>query len=218
MAKPKICRRKKGPILQKSPPPNKHQIVTLSVTSVFRIFGAISKIASKRPETLWKKGFRRNVAKERRGVFGTENAEENLDPDPGEFRPHLGMIFPRSCWTGFSLLQRSVLQREAFLFFLFKGKKGPNSLPTVCTYIHTCMHTYMCVYIYIYTYFFLAYIPDKSMGGTHFGGLRVKQRDAPRLSNGMRFMSHYQKRGYFFSEVPISRRQRDWQSRCTVRN
>ena len=32
------------------------------------------------------------------------------------------------------------------------------------------------IYIYIYA--------DESMGGTHFEGLRVKQRDAPRLNNG----------------------------------
>ena len=48
----------------------------------------------------------------------------------------------------------------------------------------TYIHTYVQTYIHIH----------KSMGGTHFAGLRVKQGDAPRLNNGTRFISHYETR------------------------
>ena len=55
-----------------------------------------------------------------------------------------------------------------------------------------------CVYIYIYVYIHMYISPDESMGGTHFGGLRVKQRDAPRLNDGRALSSHYKSRGFGF--------------------
>ena len=58
--------------------------------------------------------------------------------------------------------------------------------------------------MYIYTYI---YSSGESKHGTRFGGLGVKQRDAPPLNNGTRLILHYKNRGSgFFPHIPMSDR------------
>ena len=73
------------------------------------------------------------------GISRRKNKGENLAPGGGEFGPRKPGNWHRSCWTGFSLLKCSVLQRGSIFLQKKKGLKG-TKFPSYSVYI----------YIYIY--------------------------------------------------------------------
>ena len=70
-----------------------------------------------------------------KGAFGTDGVK-------GE------SVWEEPCWTGFPLLKRCVLQREAFSLRK-KGLKG-SKFPSYSIHLHICVYIYMSTYIYIH--------------------------------------------------------------------